>query len=312
MTADAIPTNIPEGKLVGRVIAMPADTNPEGDIFGGWLLAQMDLAGSTPAFDIAQGRCATVAVDAMVFHQPVSVGDEVSIYACVDRIGRTSIRVPCRGLEASAGPTRHRAGDRGRVHLCRHRPGPQTEAAAGTGMTAPPEVLILQGSARATGGTAAAVDALRRGLGPMTSEIVDLAALNLAPFGYDRSEAGDGFVALAQRMTASAHLVFATPVYWYAMSGVMKTVFDRLTDLLLDPERRPIGRSLAGRKVWVLAVGTDPALPSGFAEPFALTARYFDMEPRDTAYVQSIGSDLPTETALKTAERLGARIRASP
>lgn len=93
MTADAIPTNIPEGKLVGRVIAMPADTNPEGDIFGGWLLAQMDLAGSTPAFDIAQGRCATVAVDAMVFHQPVSVGDEVSIYACVDRIGRTSIRV---------------------------------------------------------------------------------------------------------------------------------------------------------------------------------------------------------------------------
>ncbi len=83
----------PEGQLVGRVIAMPADTNPEGDIFGGWLLAHMDVAGATPAFALAHGRCATVAVDAMVFHQPVSVGDEVSIYARVIQTGRTSIKV---------------------------------------------------------------------------------------------------------------------------------------------------------------------------------------------------------------------------
>ena len=83
----------PEGRLVGRVIAMPADTNPEGDIFGGWLLAHMDLAGATPAFELAQGRCVTVALDAMVFHQPVAVGDEVSIYATVVKAGRTSIRV---------------------------------------------------------------------------------------------------------------------------------------------------------------------------------------------------------------------------
>lgn len=89
---DVKPTT-PDGQLVGRVIAMPADTNPEGDIFGGWLLAQMDLAGSTPAFDIAHGRCATIAVDGMVFHQPVSVGDEVSLYATVLKTGRTSIRV---------------------------------------------------------------------------------------------------------------------------------------------------------------------------------------------------------------------------
>jgi acyl-CoA thioesterase YciA len=83
----------PQGQPVGRVIAMPADTNPEGDIFGGWLLAHMDLAGATPAFELAQGRCATVALDGMVFHQPVSVGDEVSIYARVIKTGRTSIRV---------------------------------------------------------------------------------------------------------------------------------------------------------------------------------------------------------------------------
>jgi acyl-CoA thioesterase YciA len=92
MTHTDLPAH-PTGQPVGRVIAMPADTNPEGDIFGGWLLAQMDLAGATPAFEYAQGRCATVALDAMVFHQPVSVGDEVSIYAKVIRTGRTSIRV---------------------------------------------------------------------------------------------------------------------------------------------------------------------------------------------------------------------------
>ncbi|WP_372708110.1 acyl-CoA thioesterase [Brevundimonas sp.] len=83
----------PKGRLVGRVIAMPADTNPEGDIFGGWLLAHMDLAGATPAFEMAQGRCVTIALDAMVFHQPVAVGDEVSLHATVLKAGRTSIRV---------------------------------------------------------------------------------------------------------------------------------------------------------------------------------------------------------------------------
>lgn len=93
MTHSVDPPASPVGQPVGRVIAMPADTNPEGDIFGGWLLAQMDLAGATPAFELAQGRCATIAVDGMVFHQPVSVGDEVSIYARVVKTGRTSIRV---------------------------------------------------------------------------------------------------------------------------------------------------------------------------------------------------------------------------
>ncbi len=90
--SDAVPQP-PSDQPVGRIIAMPADTNPEGDIFGGWLLAQMDLAGATPAFEAARGRCATVALDGMVFHQPVSVGDEVSIYAEVISAGRTSIRV---------------------------------------------------------------------------------------------------------------------------------------------------------------------------------------------------------------------------
>ncbi len=76
-----------------RVIAMPADANPNGDIFGGWLLAQMDLTGGSLVTQRARGRCATVAVDAMVFHQPVFVGDEVSCYGTLVRTGRTSMTV---------------------------------------------------------------------------------------------------------------------------------------------------------------------------------------------------------------------------
>ena len=95
-------TPAPEN-LVGRVIAMPGDANPEGDIFGGWLLAQMDLAGATPAFELARGRCATIALDGMVFHQPVSVGDEVSTYATVVKTGHTSIRVHVEAWKRSRG-----------------------------------------------------------------------------------------------------------------------------------------------------------------------------------------------------------------
>jgi len=76
-----------------RTLAMPADANPNGDIFGGWVLAQMDLAGAVPATERARGRIATVAMDAVRFHRPVFVGDLVSCYAQVTRVGTTSITV---------------------------------------------------------------------------------------------------------------------------------------------------------------------------------------------------------------------------
>lgn len=83
----------PHGEPALRAIAMPADANPSGDIFGGWLLAQMDLAGGTTAAQRAGGRVVTVAIDGMVFHKPVHVGDQVSCYTEVSRVGRTSIAV---------------------------------------------------------------------------------------------------------------------------------------------------------------------------------------------------------------------------
>ena len=89
----AEPQTCPDEAPVIRTIAMPRDTNPEGDIFGGWLISQMDLAGATVAFRLAKGRCATVAVDGMVFLSPVSVGDEVSLFARSLKIGRASVQV---------------------------------------------------------------------------------------------------------------------------------------------------------------------------------------------------------------------------
>jgi acyl-CoA thioesterase YciA len=84
---------MPGVEPVMRVIPMPADMNANGDIFGGWVMAQVDLAGSVPALRRARGRVATVAVNSFLFKQPISVGDLVSFYADVVRVGRTSITV---------------------------------------------------------------------------------------------------------------------------------------------------------------------------------------------------------------------------
>ena len=87
-------SSLPAGKdPVLRVVPMPADTNYSGDIFGGWIMAQVDVAGSIPAIRLARSRVATVAVNSFVFKQPVYVGDLVSFYADVVRVGRTSITV---------------------------------------------------------------------------------------------------------------------------------------------------------------------------------------------------------------------------
>lgn len=88
------PSSLPDGsELVLRVMPLPADVNGNGDIFGGWLMSQVDLAGSVLPARIARGRIATVAVNQFVFKQPVSVGDLVSFYARLERIGNTSVTV---------------------------------------------------------------------------------------------------------------------------------------------------------------------------------------------------------------------------
>ena len=100
----------PRGSLATRTLAMPADANPSGDIFGGWVLSQMDIAGGITAANCAAGRVATVAVDAMTFHRPVYVGDVLCTYAEIIRTGRTSIAI---NIEAWA--QRDRQGGRVKV-----------------------------------------------------------------------------------------------------------------------------------------------------------------------------------------------------
>ena len=84
---------LPPGVPALRVTPMPADANAHGDIFGGWIMSQVDIAGSVPAARRARGRIATVAVNSFVFKQPVLIGDLVSFYAKIEKTGRTSITV---------------------------------------------------------------------------------------------------------------------------------------------------------------------------------------------------------------------------
>jgi acyl-CoA thioesterase YciA len=89
-----MPVELPQGEQpVLRIIPMPADTNAHGTIFGGWVMAQVDLAGSVPAYERAQGPVVTLAVNSFLFKEPVFVGDLVSFYARVTKVGRTSITV---------------------------------------------------------------------------------------------------------------------------------------------------------------------------------------------------------------------------
>jgi acyl-CoA thioesterase YciA len=86
-------TVLPDAQPVLRVMPMPADLNPSGDIFGGWVMAQVDIAGAIPAMRRARGRIATVAVNSFLFKQPISAGDVVSFYAEVVKVGSSSITV---------------------------------------------------------------------------------------------------------------------------------------------------------------------------------------------------------------------------
>lgn len=88
-----VPPTAPKGELVIRTIAMPADTNANGDIFGGWLMSQMDLGAAIVAKNLSRSRVTTVAVDGMVFLAPVFVGDIVNCHATLMKIGRTSMKI---------------------------------------------------------------------------------------------------------------------------------------------------------------------------------------------------------------------------
>lgn len=140
--------------------------------------------------------------------------------------------------------------------------------------------LVILGSARPDGETRRAIDLA---FAPEAIDLVVLPDFTIGGYDYKHSNTQDGFGDIAQKMAGADDIIFATPVYWYAMSAPLKIFFDRLTDM--TENLKALGKQLAGRQVWVMATGVEPALPDGFEVPFARTADYFGMRYRGAGYL---------------------------
>jgi multimeric flavodoxin WrbA len=143
--------------------------------------------------------------------------------------------------------------------------------------------LVILGSARGDSNTLAAV----RKLSPVTDyELIDLRQRRIAFYDYAHpNDDSDDFLGIVRKMLDSETIIFATPVYWYAMSGVMKVFFDRFSELLST--HKPLGKALKGRQTYLIATGSDLDLPPGFEIPFKLTSEYFEMTYVRALYLPS-------------------------
>lgn len=148
------------------------------------------------------------------------------------------------------------------------------------------QVLIIAGSARPNGNTATVVQQLRSLL-KTSGPAIDLAQATFRPFDYGNTAEDSKLIAVLNAMVHHKHIIFVTPVYWYSMSGVMKVFFDRLTDIISNPETKHIGRKLSGHQVSLVANGIDAVLPPGFCEPFSHTANYFSMIWAGSCYLRA-------------------------
>jgi len=145
--------------------------------------------------------------------------------------------------------------------------------------------LVILGSARPDGETRKAVDLA---FPPDTVELVVLPNFSIGGYDYQHFNADDAFGHIAPKMAEADRIVFATPVYWYAMSAPLKIFFDRLDDMTQN--LKALGKSLKGKAAWVIATGTETVLPDGFEVLFARTAGYFGMTYRGCAYLYT-GTD---------------------
>jgi multimeric flavodoxin WrbA len=166
--------------------------------------------------------------------------------------------------------------------------------------------LIILGSARADGETRRAIDlAFPAG----SIQLVVLPDFAIGGYSYDHLNAEDAFGPIADAMVAADKIVFATPVYWYAMSAPLKIFFDRLSDL--TENRKAQGKALKGKSVWVIATGTETELPDGFEVPFARTADYFGMLYRGAAYLYTGDDAVRRAQDEEAVKRFGASVVAA-
>lgn len=164
--------------------------------------------------------------------------------------------------------------------------------------------LIIYGSSgNSTGKTMEVAKTLKERL---NADLIDVSSCNLSFFDYAHNNKDDDFHGFAQQMVNAECIIFATPVYWYAMSAQLKVFFDRLSDLITI--RKPLGRQLEGKVMTFVATGHDELMPEGFDVPFKRTAEYFNMSYKAGLYVCSnskvlsqIGMD---EKVIQFAEKL--------
>lgn len=132
----------------------------------------------------------------------------------------------------------------------------------------------------------------------MDHQIVNLLDFNISPFNYSANyPPADNFYELMGIILDYSHIVFATPVYWYSMSGLMKNLVDRFTDIVTV--KKEIGRKLRGKSMFLIAVGVDEKLPGGFETPFKLTAAYLGMIYQDRIYFSTQNQSVENQVLVK-------------
>ena len=166
-------------------------------------------------------------------------------------------------------------------------------------------ILAILGGARGNGDTQALVAAV---LGGRATTTLDLRQLDIQHYEYEGELTRDDFATVVDAMQGHERIVFVTPVYWYAMSGRLKVLFDRFTDLVTV--RKDLGRALAGRTIFVLATGSEPALPDGFEVPFRRTAEYLGMAYGGAFYTRTGNAGTESGSAAHAASVFGHRILA--
>lgn len=171
-------------------------------------------------------------------------------------------------------------------------------------MTAP---LVIFGSARSDGGTKTAVDMVT---GQHPVEFIDLSLQNISGYDYQNRNQSDDFLGLAEKMTLKETLIFATPVYWYAMSGPLKTFFDRFTDLITI--RKDLGRALKGKYCYLICAGASEVMPEGFEIPFKATCDYMKMEYKGGFYFHTGKNEKLVQEAKEKAKHFSEMIFLRP
>ncbi len=162
---------------------------------------------------------------------------------------------------------------------------------------------IVLGTSRPNGNTHKLVNLYQQ---YETADVFNLSDLSISTFDYDHNNKHDDFLALAKQLLDYEHLIFATPMYWYAMSGQMKVFLDRLSDLLTI--EKELGRSLRGKTCSVLATGVDKQPPECFEQPFKLTATYLGMTYQQMLYCSCAGDFIEQEHSDKLLNHIGLNI----